>query len=228
MRGLKVHKNIAVSVTKLTHSLRVGFISSHLTADKLIPVNPRAITGPPKMGLLLEAKSVTALIIKPRLILVSHTDDLGWYITSNQHGKIFVQNLPARDRVGRVIDCGVRGLGFKSPGSILTSRTETSSLSRVVRDGWDPYSVPVSGQKKWSPAVESSTWPLNSHNCSENYTKTKNKKTKRSVRKPNVMPRQLPYCTTDSIPIDLMFQVTFPTHTQVFNCLSHQNDCRQR
>ena len=34
-------------------------------------------------------------------------------------------------------DCGVRGLGFKSPGSILTSRTETSSLSRVVREGWD-------------------------------------------------------------------------------------------
>ena len=30
-------------------------------------------------------------------------------------------------------DCGVRGLGFKSRGLILTSRTETSSLSRVVR-----------------------------------------------------------------------------------------------
>ena len=27
--------------------------------------------------------------------------------------------------------------------------------------------------EKNSPAVESSTWPLNSHNCSENYTKTK-------------------------------------------------------
>ena len=48
-------------------------------------------------------------------------------------------------RVGRVTDCGVRGLGFKSPGSILTSRTETSSPSRVVRDGWDPCSVPLSG-----------------------------------------------------------------------------------
>ena len=43
----------------------------------------------------------------------------------------------ARGRVGRVTDCGVRGLGFKSSGSILTSRTETSSLSQVVRDGWD-------------------------------------------------------------------------------------------
>ena len=30
---------------------------------------------------------------KPRLILVSQTDDLGWYITSNQQGKMFVQNL---------------------------------------------------------------------------------------------------------------------------------------
>ena len=52
---------------------------------------------------------------------------------------------PARGRIGRVTDCGVRGLGFKSPGSILTSRTETSSLSQVVRDGWDPCSVPLSG-----------------------------------------------------------------------------------
>ena len=79
---------------------------------------------------------------------------------------------PARGWVGRVTDCGVRGLGFKSPCSILTSRTETSSLSRVVRDGWDPCFVPVSGEKK-SQAVESSTWPLNSHNCSENNPKTK-------------------------------------------------------
>ena len=82
MRGLNVHENITVSVTKLTLSLRVGFISSHLTADKLFPVNPRAIMGPPNMSLLLEAKSMLSLIIKPRLILVSHTDDLGWYITS--------------------------------------------------------------------------------------------------------------------------------------------------
>ena len=88
-----VLKNITVSVAKLTLSLQVGFISSHLTADKLFPVNPRAITGPPKMSLLLEAKSMPALIIKLRFILVSHTDDLGWYITSNQQGKMFVQNL---------------------------------------------------------------------------------------------------------------------------------------
>ena len=29
----------------------------------------------------------------------------------------------------RVTDCGVRGLGFKSPGSILTSRTGTIKFS---------------------------------------------------------------------------------------------------
>ena len=122
IRGLDIHKNSPVSVTKLTLGLWVGFISSHLTANKLFPVNPRAITGPPKMSLLLEAKLMPALIIKPRFILVTHRDDLGWYITSNQHWKMFIQNL------------------------------------------------------------------------------------NRIARKPNVAPRQFPYCTTDSIPMDLMFQ----------------------
>ena len=131
MRRLNVHKNISISITKLTLGFRVGFISSHLTADKLFPVAPRAITGPPRMSLLVEAKSVTAWIIKPRFIIVTHTDDLGWYITSNQQVKMFVQNL------------------------------------------------------------------------------------NRIVRKPNVTIRQFPCCTTDSIPIDLMFQENFPTHTQV-------------
>ena len=68
------------------------------------------------------------------------------------HMKKVIQ-YPAHGRVGKVTDCGVRGLGFKSTGLILTSRTETSSLSRVVRDGWDPCSVPLSGQKnllRWS------------------------------------------------------------------------------
>ena len=45
-------------------------------------------------------------------------------------------------------DRGVRGLGFKSQCLILTSITETSFLSRVVRDGWDPCSVPLSVGKK--------------------------------------------------------------------------------
>ena len=66
MRALNVHKNIPVSITKLRLGLLVGFISSHLIADKLLPINPRAITGPPKMSLLLEAKSMPELIIKPR------------------------------------------------------------------------------------------------------------------------------------------------------------------
>ena len=135
MKGLNVHKNIPVSITKLTLGLRVGFISSHLIVDKLFPVYPRAIMGPPKMGLLLEAKSMPALIIKPGFILVSHTDDLGWYIMPNQQGNMFVQNI------------------------------------------------------------------------------------NRIVRKPNVTPRQFPHCTTDSIPIDFMFQENFPIHTQVWNCL---------
>ena len=85
MRGLDIQKNSVVSVTKLTLGLRVGFITSHLTADKLFPVNPRAITGPPKMSLMLEAKKMPALIMKPMLIIVTHTVDLGWYIMSNQH-----------------------------------------------------------------------------------------------------------------------------------------------
>ena len=93
MRGLDINKNSPVSVTKLTLGLGVGFISSHLPANKLFPVNPREIAGKPKMSLLLEPKSMPALIIKPRLILVMHTDDLDCNITSNQQGQMFVQNL---------------------------------------------------------------------------------------------------------------------------------------
>ena len=90
MRGMNIHKNIPVYVTKLTFIFRVGFISSHLKADKLFKVNSSAITGPQKMSLLLEAKSMPALIIKLKLILVTHTDDLCWCITSNQQGQMFV------------------------------------------------------------------------------------------------------------------------------------------
>ena len=66
----------------LNWRLASGLASLALTWlwTKLFPVNPEAITGPPKMSLLLEAKSMPALIIKPRFILVTHTDDLGWYI----------------------------------------------------------------------------------------------------------------------------------------------------
>ena len=84
MRGLDVHENIDVSDIKLMLGLRVCFISSDLTANKLFPINPREITGPSKMSLLLEVESTSALIIEPWLILVMHTDDLDGYITSDQ------------------------------------------------------------------------------------------------------------------------------------------------
>ena len=45
------------------------------------------------MSLLLEAISKPALLIKLRLSLVTHVDELGKYITSNQLGQVFVQNL---------------------------------------------------------------------------------------------------------------------------------------
>ena len=70
MKRLGDHKNIPVSVTKLTLGLLVGFISFHLTSDKLFFINPRAITVPPKNSLLLEVNSTPALIIKPRLFFL--------------------------------------------------------------------------------------------------------------------------------------------------------------
>ena len=135
MRGLDVHENINVSDTKLMLGLQVCFISSDLTANKLFPINPRMITGSPKMSLLLEVESTSALIIEPRLILVPHTNDLGWYITFNQQGQMLIQNLH------------------------------------------------------------------------------------RIVSRPNVTPGQIPHCTTDCIPINLVFQENVPTNTQVRNSL---------
>ena len=65
-----------------------------MTVDKLFPVNPRVITSPPKMSLLLEAKSTPALIIRSRLILiVAHKDDHCSYMTSNQQGQMFIKNF---------------------------------------------------------------------------------------------------------------------------------------
>ena len=93
MRAVDVHENINVSDTQLMLGLRVCFISSDLTANKLFPINLRAIMGPLKMSLLLEVKTTSALIIEPRLILVTHTDDLGGYITSIQQEKMLIQNL---------------------------------------------------------------------------------------------------------------------------------------
>ena len=144
MRRLGIHKNIPVSGTKLTLGLRLCFTSSHFTVNKLFPVNPRAITGPPMMSLLLEAKSMPALIIKPRLNLVANTDDLGGNKTSNLQQQMFSENL---DRI---------------------------------------------------------------------------------VSEPNVTSGQILHCTTNCISINLMFKENFPNNTQVWNSLSHRNDCRQR
>ena len=110
MRRLGIHKNIPFSDTKLTLGLRVGFISSHLTVDRLFPVSPRAMMGPPKMSLLLRAKSMPALTIKPRFILVAHTGDLGWNKTSNQQQQMLIQNrnrIVSRPNVtpGQILHC---------------------------------------------------------------------------------------------------------------------------
>ena len=73
----------------------------------------RTITSPPKMSLLLEVKSTTALIIKPRLNLFMQMDDLGWYIMSNLWGQMLIQNLNRivrRPNVipGQILDCRIQ------------------------------------------------------------------------------------------------------------------------
>ena len=84
MRGLNVHKNIPVSITKLMLGLIIGFISSHLIADKLFPINPRTITGPPKMSLMLRPKIMPALIIKPRFIYPCFAHGWPWLVHNVQ------------------------------------------------------------------------------------------------------------------------------------------------
>ena len=122
------------------------------------------------------------------------------YTYNNIIHKLFVPTLPTQHVIELVewrteesevsTAWGVRGLdGLKSqrsrrtqesedsssnPGSILTSRTETSSASLVVRDGGDPCFVALSGYKKVSyGGFFDLTWPLNSHNSSENNTEPK-------------------------------------------------------
>ena len=83
MGTLGVHQNIPASVTKLTHSLGIYSIGPPLVMDKLIPVISRAITSLREMGLLLDVECKPAVIIKPRFILVTHTDHLSWNKTFN-------------------------------------------------------------------------------------------------------------------------------------------------
>ena len=63
----------------------VGLIRSRLTADKLCLVNPRSITGPSKMSLLLEVKSTLWSSVKSNSCC--DYDDLDWHVTSNQQGQ---------------------------------------------------------------------------------------------------------------------------------------------
>ena len=42
------------------------------------------------------------------------------------------------------------------------------------------------------------------------------------VNKPNVMPGNILYCTSDCIPVELMFQENFPSNKQVWNRLRHR------
>ena len=76
METLGVHQNIPASNTKLTHGLGIYSIGPPLVMDKLIPVISRAITSPPEMGAMLDVECKPAVIIKPRFILVTHTDTL--------------------------------------------------------------------------------------------------------------------------------------------------------
>ena len=126
LRGLDIYKNIPFSVSKMTLDIQLGFISFHLTVVKLWPVNPRVISDPPKMSLLLEAKSVPTFIIIPRLILVAKMDDISWYITSNQHGRMFVQNLKRIVSKPNVM-----------PGHITANRRGALGLSYTHSKGWE-------------------------------------------------------------------------------------------
>ena len=71
MRGLDVHENIDVSDTKLMLGLRVCFICSDLTVNKLFPINPRVVTGPPKRSLLLEVESTSSFPDSTKLVRTS-------------------------------------------------------------------------------------------------------------------------------------------------------------
>ena len=122
MGEIGIHKNIAVFNSKLTLGLRVRFMSSNLTADKPIPVNPRVITGPPKMSLLLEAQNSPALTIKRRLILVAHSDYLGWYITPNHQQQILILNF---DRIVSRSNL--------TPGQMMYFTTNCFSIDLMLR-----------------------------------------------------------------------------------------------
>ena len=61
--------------------------------DKLIAVNPRAITTSPMMSLLFEVERTPAVSIKPRLVLVAHTDHLIRKKRFNDQRQMHIQSL---------------------------------------------------------------------------------------------------------------------------------------
>ena len=71
MGTLGVHQFIPASDTKLKAGPGINFIRPPLVMDKLIPVNSRAVTIPPKMSLLHEVER-TLVTHKDHLILGPH------------------------------------------------------------------------------------------------------------------------------------------------------------
>ena len=84
---LGVHQNIPAFDTNLTPILGISFISPPLLIVIFIPVNSRAIRSAPKINLLLEVERTPTVTIKPRLILVTHTDHLSRNKTLNCRAK---------------------------------------------------------------------------------------------------------------------------------------------
>ena len=108
MRALGVHQNIPASDTKLTPSLGIYYMSHPLVMDEPIRVNPRAITSPPKMSLLLEVERMPLVIIKPSLDIVTfcatHRDKI-----FNSWKQMRIQNL---NRIVCTPDASPRRLQF--------------------------------------------------------------------------------------------------------------------
>ena len=63
------------------------------------------------------------LIIKPRLILDTHTNDLGCYTTSIQQGQMLVQNL---NKILRMLN--------DTPGQILYYNTDCIPVDLMFQD----------------------------------------------------------------------------------------------
>ena len=119
------------------------------------------------------------------------------------------------------------GVGFISYAHTLPTKPE-------IYHGSTEDEYPAEGQKyvcidhqtKAHPC-SAHPWLLLVHNVQPAGTDARSK-LNRIVSRPNVMPWQLRYCTTNCITINFMFRENFPTSTQVCNSLSHRNDGRQK